>query len=810
MVNKYICVHSHFYQPPRDNPWLEEVEKEDSASPFHDWNERITYECYMPNTAARIMDGGGRITEIANNYEKMSFNSGPTLMIWLEKHDPETHNKIIEADKASARARGGHGNAIAQVFSHSIMPLNTPRDKETQIIWGIKDFERRFGRKPEGIWFAEAAVDNESLALAAKHGIKFTVLAPHQAKRGRPLNAGGEWGDLNGNTDTTYPYLCRPDGNSEIAIFFYDGPLSLSIAFEGALFDGVKMGNRLVSSLKAREDKRGQILTVATDGETYGHHHKFGEMALAYAFSTIEKQKSQVLLTNYGEFLEKHPPDTEVEIVEDSSWSCVHGVERWRADCGCTTGSSEGWNQKWRAPLRKALDNLKEKLDDLFEEKGKKYFKSPWDARNDYVGVVLDKSRESVEAFLARHRASALSQQSVTEALKLLEMQRMSMTMFTSCGWFFADVSGLESVQILKYAERAIEIARDVSSEPIEEEFLELLGGAVSNIAANGTGADIFKKHVQPLRLNPMRVAAHAVIVNALPGRGEETKSVYSFNVSMVEASEETYLQSMVNIGVLELSSATTWETKKLTFCLLHLGAHDYNCFVHPFFETADFVAAKSRILESFKRHSMPDLIHAIEAHFGQAYFTLKDIFEEERGKIMELLLLDSTSQHTATFQQLFEHDRKLMDFMSEINAPMPAEFRMVARYVLGKRLNSLFTDPSARADHKTMVAIFNDAKKWGIEITPKTLAKNVTGYLEMKTRDYCENRNKASADSVADVMKYVVETGMEIDLWKIQNLVYSEYTALKDPSHSGHKEAVANKELKKILEAFKFSPVVP
>ncbi len=812
MISKYVCIHAHFYQPPRENPWLEEVEREESAAPYHDWNERITDECYKPNTAARILDKDGKIAEITNNYEKISFNFGPTLLSWMEKHHPKTYEEILRADKESVKAMNGHGNAIAQAYNHSIMPLNTPRDKETQIIWGIRDFERRFGRKPEGMWLPETAVDDESLDLAAKHGIKFTVLAPHQAKSVRPLNKDKEkWTDVNGRVDTSRPYVYKTTNDREIAIFFYDGALSLSIAFEGALFDGAKMGERIMSHFGIGPEKTRRMLTVATDGETYGHHHKFGDMALAAAVAIIEGNGDGIRLTNYGEFLALEKPETGVDIFENTSWSCAHGVERWRSDCGCSTGSMPGWDQKWRAPLRAALDNLKDKLDSLFETEGAKYFKSPWDARNDYVDVILDRNRAAVDAFFSKHQTSGLSQQNATDALKLLEMQRMSMMMYTSCGWFFSDLAGLETVQILKYAEKALELAREVSSQPIEEEFLELLGLAKSNVREAGTGADVFRNRVRVLRLNPMRIAAHAVIMSAFPGLKTQPDGTYCFKVRITEASTETYLDSMLYMGMLELSSSITLESKRLTFCLLHLGAHDYNCFLAPFFEVGEYVEARDNITEAFQRRSMPVLIHAIERRFGQSYFTLKALFDEERGRVMEQLLLDRINRHISAFQQLFENDRKLLDFLAEINSPLPAEFQMVAGYVLGRRLNSLFSDPSATADHKAMMGIFNDAKKWGITMRPKVLVWNITGYLERKIEGLCLNRDASTAEAVVEAMRYVKESGVEIYMWKMQNMLYPSYKAYYDAANPLHKEAKGTKELKKIFELFGFStPVEP
>ncbi|TBR21067.1 MAG: DUF3536 domain-containing protein, partial [Candidatus Nitrosotenuis sp.] len=427
MTGKFICIHAHFYQPPRENPWLEEVETEESAAPFHDWNQRITKECYAPNTAARILGAKGKIAAIANNYEKISFNFGPTLLSWMERHDPETYQKILEADRTSIRTRNGHGNAIAQVYNHSIMPLNSRRDKETQIIWGIKDFEFRFGRKPEGMWFAETAVDAESLAIAAAHGIKYTVLSPRQARRVRPLKGPGvpPWTDVHGNPDTRRPYLFRPDDKHEMALFFYDGDAAHSIAFEGALYNGVGMAEMLLSRFTPDAAKEPQLVHVATDGESYGHHHKFGEMALVAALAALES-RPDVGIVNYSQYLDGNPPQWEADIVPNSSWSCMHGVERWRSDCGCNTGGEAGWNQKWRAPLREALNGVKKSVDAIYEEGLGQLFIDPWEARNDYIEVNLKRSDDRIKGFFTRHQKTPLSDEQTVTALKHLEMQKMA------------------------------------------------------------------------------------------------------------------------------------------------------------------------------------------------------------------------------------------------------------------------------------------------------------------------------------------------------------------------------------------------
>ncbi|HYE72224.1 MAG TPA: glycoside hydrolase, partial [Blastocatellia bacterium] len=322
-MNRYVCIHGHFYQPPRENPWLEAIELQDSAYPYHDWNERITGECYAPNAASRLLDGEDRITEIVNNYARISFNFGPTLLTWMEKHAPETYQALLEADRESRKLFSGHGSAIAQVYNHIIMPLANERDKITQIIWGMRDFTARFGRQPEGMWLAETAVDIPTLELLAAHGIKFTILAARQAGRVRPVNS-EHWVDVsNGRVDPKMPYLCRLPSGSTISLFLYDGPISQSIAFEGLLMNGEILANRLLGAFT--EQTQSQLVHIATDGETYGHHHRYGDMALAYCLRFLESH-GLAKITIYGEYLEKFPPTHEVEILENTSWSCAHGI----------------------------------------------------------------------------------------------------------------------------------------------------------------------------------------------------------------------------------------------------------------------------------------------------------------------------------------------------------------------------------------------------------------------------------------------------------------------------------------------------
>jgi alpha-amylase/alpha-mannosidase (GH57 family) len=451
-MERYICVHGHFYQPPRQNPWLEAIELQDSAHPYHDWNERITAECYAPNTAARILDSTDRIVQIVNNYARMSFNFGPTLLAWLEQQAPEVYAAIVSADRESQARFAGHGSALAQAYNHMILPLANRRDKYTQILWGLHDFVHRFGRQPEGMWLPETAVDLETLDLMAELEIRFTILSPTQARRVRALG-GGAWRDVGGgHIDSTMPYLQRLPSGRQITLFFYHAAISRDIAFQRLLSNGQHFADRLVGAFSTQHS-RPQLVHIATDGETYGHHHRFGEMALAYALDYIETH-NLARLTNYGAYLEQHPPTHEVEIIPNTAWSCAHGVERWRSNCGCRTGGPRDWQQTWRTPLREALDWLRDTLAPVYEQRGSRVLHDPWTARDDYITVILDRSPHNVERFLHQHARRALTADETTVVFKLLEMQHQALLMYTSCGWFFDELSGLEPRQVLLHAAR--------------------------------------------------------------------------------------------------------------------------------------------------------------------------------------------------------------------------------------------------------------------------------------------------------------------------------------------------------------------
>ena len=501
-----LCIHGHFYQPPREDPWTGEIEKQESAAPYHDWNERIYHECYLPNTRAQVFDEKGNLVKTVNNFEKIGFNIGPTLFSWLEAKHPDTYHTILEADQLSRPLHHSHGNAIAQVYNHMIMPLANLRDKVTQVRWGIADFKYRFGRNPEGMWLPETACDEETLEVLINEGIRFTILAPHQAEAIRAMNH-EEWEELpQGALNSRMPYRCflKKNPTKFIDLFFYNGTIARDVAFGDLAFEA-KLFADSIERVKLKERRRSQLIHLATDGETFGHHKAFGERALAYLLE-VEALKRGFKIVNHGEYLANHSPRyavrlNEGEDGEGTSWSCAHGVKRWKEHCGCRGGGPPEWKQHWRKPLRKSLDWLREELTRVYEIYGRHFLKDVWAARNDYVHLILDPSEEARWHFFSKHARRILNGEEVKACFKLLEMQKYAMLMFTSCGWFFTEISGIEAVQILRYAARAIQLTREATQTSFEYEFLYRLSKARSNVSEFKDGRGVYEKLVKPTSL---------------------------------------------------------------------------------------------------------------------------------------------------------------------------------------------------------------------------------------------------------------------------------------------------------------------
>ncbi|HEX6881542.1 MAG TPA: DUF3536 domain-containing protein, partial [Terriglobales bacterium] len=669
-MDRYVCIHCHFYQPPRENPWLEAIELQDSAEPYHDWNERIAAECYTPNATARILGSDQRIQKIVNNYASISFNFGPTLLSWMEDKLPETYGAIQEADRISRETRSGHGNAIAQVYNHIITPLSNARDKRTQILWGLIDFQYRFGRDPEGMWLAETAVDVESLEALADNGIKFTILAPHQARGVRKLGQGGKFRNVEGaKIDPTRAYVCKLPSGRTINLFFYDGPISQAVAFEGLLRNGEDFAKRILGGFSEARDWP-QLMHIATDGETYGHHHRHGEMALAYAMQYIEENKLATL-TNYGEFLEKHPPTHEAEIANNTSWSCAHGVERWKSDCGCNSGMKPGWTQAWRAPLRNALDSLRDDLAEPFEKEGSKLLKDPWKARDGYIDVILNRSAESLDLFFAKHASHELTREEKVRALQLLEMERHTLLMYTSCGWFFDELSGLETVQVIMYAGRALQLALEVFADGFECRFLERLQEAPSNVSEYGDGAAIYERFVKPAQVDLLKVAAHYAI-SSLFDRYERESSIFCYDIEVEDDRRSVSGRAQLALGRANVRSRITLEETDATYGVLHFGDHNLSAGVRPFRGEEEFNKLVQDAGASFQAADLPGTIRVLDRHFDGVAYSLRSLFKDERRKVLREILRTTMEEVESAYGQIYEHHAPLMDFFAEIGSPLP------------------------------------------------------------------------------------------------------------------------------------------
>ncbi|HEX3822107.1 MAG TPA: DUF3536 domain-containing protein [Candidatus Sulfotelmatobacter sp.] len=763
---KYVCIHGHFYQPPRENPYLEAIELQDSAYPYHDWNERITAECYAPNAASRILDAENRIVKLLNNYARISFNFGPTLLSWMKDQAPRPYQAILDADKESQERFSGHGSALAQAYNHMILPLANRRDKVTQVKWGIKDFESRFGRAPEGMWLPETAVDTETLEVLAEQGIRFTILAPRQAKRVRG-KASTRYHDVSGGRiDPAHPYIAKLSSKKKINLFFYDGPISQGVAFEGLLSDGKRFADRLMSGFSdAREGP--QLVHIATDGESYGHHHHFGEMALSYALEEIDRN-NVASLTNYGEFLEKYPAEDFAEIVDNSSWSCVHGVERWRSDCGCNSGG-HSWSQQWRAPLRAALDWLRDRLAPIYESRLGLYFRDPWVARDEYIRIILDRSEDSRNAYFAEHALRPLEHGEQVTALKLLEMQRHAMLMYTSCGWFFDELSGIETVQVIHYAGRALRLAEDCSGEPIEAEFLQHLANAKSNLAEHGDGAQIYEKWVKPAVVDIKRVAGHYAISSLFENYPDKTR-IYCYDVERLKHSLDAEGKMRLGTGSALFRSAITTESATLDYSVLHLGDHNITAGVLASQNSSE--ADHTKLLQAFSQADTAEVIRLLDQVYSKDIFSLRLLFRDEQRKITNLIINDSLDSAAAVYRTVFDGQAPLIRFLSGLEIPVPKALKSAAEIALNNQLQHNLERPEV--DNEGIQGLLREATATKISLDSTTLEFGVRKRIEKEAAHFAANpSDPAVVSRISKLLDLSDLLPFPVVLWETQNLVY-------------------------------------
>jgi alpha-amylase/alpha-mannosidase (GH57 family) len=770
---RFICIHGHFYQPPRENPWLETVEIQDTAAPYHDWNERICAECYAPNGAARIVNIKNQITRIVNNYARISFNFGPTLLSWLKENAPRAYRMILEGERRSRKRFAGHSSAMAQVYNHIILPLANRRDRITQIRWGIADYENHYGAPPEGMWLPETAVDTESLELLAQHGIKFTLLAPHQCKRVRQLQDGAGWADTaNASVDTTRPYLVRFASGLSIAVFFYNGPASRAIAFEGLLNSGDNFLARLKAGFK--DGVQPQLSHVATDGESYGHHHKHGEMALAYALSLLEKDKT-VKVENYASFLAQFPPEYECEIVENTSWSCVHGVERWRSNCGCN-GGSPGYNQLWRAPLRQALDELRDAIAPITQQEGAALFKDVWAARDSYIQVLLDRGTQSVERFFQEHQNHALDEPERVRALELMEMQRHAQLMYTSCGWFFDDISGIETEQVIAYAARVLQLAGRFNAErsaALESALLARLAEARSNKPAGGDGAIIYKACVVSLKLDLEQVAAHYAISSVFSSFAEDTE-LFCYRVRRISHEIFTSGRGRLALGRAHIVSAITGRQQSFSYAVMHFGDQNITAAVKPYLESdaQAFDAFSKQAAERVQRADFPEVIRLVDRYLGHVDYSLISLFTDEQRRIMRIILNSTLTDIENSLSTIYQDHASLLHYLSQASLPKPPALTLAAGFAVNAGLRrALESDPVDQAQMRSFLSL---AK--ADEITLETPALSYIADQRMK-RAMVELQMSSGSLEMLDralaLARTLVELPFEVNLWQAQNIWY-------------------------------------
>jgi len=766
MTERYVCIHAHFYQPPRENPWLEELELQDSAYPYHDWNERITAECYAPNTSSRILDHEQRIIDIVNNYSKTSFNFGPTLLSWMARRRPEVYGAVLEADRISMERFSGHGSAIAQVYNHMIMPLAERRDKFTQAFWGVRDFEKRFNRPPEGMWLPETAVDTETLEVLAGLGIKFTILSPRQALRVRVLGA-KDWDDVSGGkVDPTMAYACSLPSGKTMNVFFYDGPISHDVAFGRLLKDGEAFAKRLLSAFP--EGSKGpRLVHIAADGETYGHHQRYGDMALAYCLYFIESSET-VSLTNYGEYLEKYPPTHEVELIENSSWSCVHGVERWRDDCGCKTGMHAGWSQGWRRPLKQAMDWLMDRLADIYERESAGLLKDPWTARAGYIAVLLDGNKK--ESFLKKHSKTELSDQEKIKVLKLLEMQRNSMLMHTSCGWFFDEISGIETVQVMQYAAKAMQYAKEITGENLEPGYLDFLESAPSNVYRNGR--QVYELFVRPAMVNLYRVGAHYAMSSLFEDYPEDIR-IYCYSGKKEVYNRIDAGRNRLVTGKALLSSGVTGEGKDLSFAALHFGDQNISCGVQDFPGAEAFASMEEALAGAFERGDVPAVIRLMDSHFGTGSYTLWHLFRDEQRKITNEMLLATNNDIEAFHRRVFEDHYGTMELLRKLGIPLPRQLGFPAEFILNLDLKELLKRPDL--DLGELEGIIGKLRDLQVPIDSEAIGYVASHWITARMEEISSDSARLTElERLRDVLKLLRAAPVKLNLWKAQNLYFA------------------------------------
>jgi hypothetical protein len=623
------------------------------------------------------------------------------------------------------------------------------------------------------MWLPETAADTASLETLAANGIKFTVLAPHQCKHIRPLKGNAEWTPTaDASVDTTRPYLVRFPSGASLAVFFYNGPASRAIAFEGLLNSGDNYVGRLKAGFKDSADP--QLVHVATDGESYGHHHKHGEMALAYALRLLE-QDTTVILANYGSFLEQFPPEFECEINDNTSWSCMHGIERWRSNCGCN-GGKPGWNQEWRVPLRQALDELRDALTPLTERQAGNLFKDVWAARDAYIQVVLDRSTESTDRFFAAHQAHKLSAAERIRALELMEMQRHAQLMYTSCGWFFDDIAGIETVQVIAYAARVLQLAGQVFGElaaPLEPAFLARMALAHSNVPASGDGEQIYKRCVDTMELHLEQVAAHYAISSVFSSFADETE-LYCYHARRISYDIYSSGRGRLALGRAHVASAITGHSQSFSFAVLHFGDQNITAAVKAYTDAdaSAFEAFSADAAGHVQSADFPEVIRLIDRYYGHANYSLTSLFSDEQRRIIQLILNSTLRDIENSLTTIYQDHATLLHYLSQAALPKPPALTLAAGFAINAGLRRVLEgDPIDQAQMRSLLSL---AKADQVPLETATLSyvadkrmKRAMVELQMSSGSL-ETLDRALA-----LARSLAELPFDLNLWQAQNIWY-------------------------------------
>ncbi len=821
---KHLIIHGHFYQPPRENPWTERIDRQESAAPHHDWNERITRECYLPNSCSRRLDSFGRIKNLVNNYTRLSFNFGPTLFRWLEKYHPELHRDIIHADRLSMKLNNGHGNAIAQVYNHIIMPLASRRDQKTQILWGVRDFKRCFGRDPEGIWLAETAINQVTLDILIESGFRFIILSPHQAEKFRPLKLKEKpkWKNVSGGTIRTgFVYRCHSGKvkakNNYIDIFFYDAKLSENISFNHLLRNGDILSDAIDSSY---ERCGNDLVTIATDGEIYGHHEPFADMALAYLIES-SAEKHNLTITNFGAYLDTHEPEFEVKLKRGknnlgTAWSCSHGVGRWKEDCGCNVNSPADWNQKWREPLRDSLNTLRDSLADIFKHEGDKLLRDPWKARDDYIVAMNSGTADEREKFLAGHSKKSLSRKEKITALKILESQRNAIFMFTSCGWFFDDISGLESVQLLKYAARAIELVGEKYSRKLEDEFLSELSKAKSNLPDTGTGANIYQAKKKFSSTTPSFIAGQYVISSHL-SCPEASPEIFGYSFNELDSYSKEGGEGTIHSGFLEIESSPIPEVFKFGYFLMLKEDVQVICLLKEFENIEGFKKIKKEIMTLPSNSKRKDVLQFAVEHFGGHVFSIRDLFPEDSDTILTTISDHKLKSLETMLKDIYIKNREFLRLLSETSLTPPQSILIPARTYLERSLShelKIWQKSLLPEGIQGIRKVTSDASYYGIDIDKSAVSKTFSQFLLENVKRQKERLIAAESEAMIQFVNFCSEIDVEIETQMIQNEIFAilnstlrkELKAIKSLSKRSGKDLNPVTQFLRLAERFNFN----